>query len=172
MATEGVRQWGVVPMLQRWHFPGSVGCPECEPLCLFNGEPRPASADRLVVWAAVEESVRHPSAAAKPPLPISLREQSETLEHALSSAWHGKPPMLHASGTVAGALAMKYASRQASDIRRWPLNRMDFSLCTNLADYSAFIVYRPICQQNSSFFILFHQAFSGTHNCPPRSPQQ
>jgi hypothetical protein len=51
---------------------------------------------------------------------------------------------------VAGALANKYASRQASDTRRRPLNRMDFALYVDSSDYPTCIDYRPIRQSNSS----------------------
>jgi hypothetical protein len=53
---------------------------------------------------------------------------------------------------VAGALASKYASRQATDTKRRPLNHMNISLCADFADYSACIIYRLIRQPDSSGF--------------------
>jgi len=158
MTTEGVKQKGTAPVLQRWHFPGQVGCPGCAPLSVLNGETWPASADRSVVRVAVGESFRQTAATARPPLPYSPWEQFGTVEHALSSAWQGKLHLCHANDTVPGTLAMKYASKQASVIRRLPLNRMDFSRCANFTDYPACNAYRPIRQPNSSGFAAGHGA--------------
>ena len=119
--TEGVKQKGTLPMLHRWHFPGQAGQPGHERSSPCSCERWPVAAGFVVNGRIASRWHGHSSEQHGRRAASSLSaQQLGSLGQDFFPSQHWESHRPKDADMVAGAVASRYASRQASDTRRRP----------------------------------------------------